>query len=861
MTPDPASHLIRLAPVVAWRRGTVPFAALHALTPNRTWALLTEVYELRQQRAAVRDRLLAVLRRTVPAVPRAPRRQLLRLGRDLFNDRVPAPESIMVAQALLARPHLAELRSWLRDRTRQDELLAMARSVVGDESRAGRRALATVAGMEDFQCAAQLTDRVMGRKAAAFAISAGQSGQTPRELRKVENTLVNLAYRAALKPSPFAGFTTVGLWRRGTDQTGTGPPRSARLTRVNRLLLDWIADVLAEHGDIDDLLDIRLNNTAVRAGGHLEFLTCPQYPPDPRSPGDRFASVLLHGPAARVVELLVDGPLAQHDLLGLMIAEGLDSTAARAVIEHLVACGACERSVGVPDQEPDYAATVAERLATDPHGASVLSVLVETERSFPAATPVQRVELLDAFAVAVDRLQHRYGLAEPHRDAMRTPVFEDVGQHSPPTNWSELHVYDNAGDFAWLHRFLPLFDDALLAWLGLYRAFVNLFGEATECADLLEFYRAYLSLSPVEARQLHSGWGDPCVTAVHKLRNQVTRWLRQESSRESVTLDPAWLDEICATYPAFVPPWESATHKVQVLSHPGGRTGLVLNEIRSGWGSFYARGCELAERAGGITPPHRETLRRHIAERAPRQADLVAVLGQNSNVHPRVTPFVLEYPGARCHADDNALRLRDLAVRADPVRRRLVLINRIDGEPITLMPLNHLHPAAAPDLYRFLYTFAPTARYKGDLWVPLVDRAAGEDGRSLRLPRVEVADIVVQRRTWLLPIEPVRAALAGPRDDVALLLAGLEWQRAHAIPERSFVRLAGPPSGDRPDKPHYVDIRNPFLLRALRNRVRAAGRATHLVLQECLPDVDSYGPGAVTRSAEEVAFEINLSVE
>src|SRR5439155_14066061 len=90
---------------------------------------------------------------------------------------------------------------------------------------------------------------------------------------------------------------------------------------------------------------------------------------------------------------------------------------------------------------------------------------------------------------------------------------------------------------------------------------------------------------------------------------------------------------------------------------------------------------------------------------------------QNFNLHPRLMPWEIEYPGCVANrAGGRVLTLRDLEVEADPALRRLRLVSRLDGLAIELQPQNLLHPSDAPSLYRFLLSFASTAQFRRGLW-------------------------------------------------------------------------------------------------------------------------------------------------
>jgi hypothetical protein len=175
------------------------------------------------------------------------------------------------------------------------------------------------------------------------------------------------------------------------------------------------------------------------------------------------------------------------------------------------------------------------------------------------------------------------------------------------------------------------------------------------------------------------------------------------------------LRDFVAGLPATLPAWRSTAYRVQFGVEDG--QGLaVVNGVTTGQGVFYSRFCDLRSRPGPDVWDLGTAVAAHLRRTRPRQTDLTAGLGLNFNLHPRLTAFELRYPGAVTRPGaTGVLSLTDVEVHADPARRRLTLVNRYDGEPLDLVPLNFLYPAAAPPLYRFLCGFAPTRTYRGGL--------------------------------------------------------------------------------------------------------------------------------------------------
>ncbi|MCZ9346808.1 lantibiotic dehydratase family protein, partial [Streptomyces sp. TRM76130] len=253
------------------------------------------------------------------------------------------------------------------------------------------------------------------------------------------------------------------------------------------------------------------------------------------------------------------------------------------------------------------------------------------------------------------------------------------------------------------------------------------------------------------------------------------------------------------------------------------------------------------------------------------------------NLHPRLSPHELVYPGSIARpGPSEPLTLADLFVHADHRRRRLQLVSARDGEPVDLVPLNFLYPAAAPGLYRFLCVFAPTRTYRGGLWEQLAS-ADARSGRAVppgpqRRPRVRLGGLVLDRASWSFPAQDVPEPGGGGEWDTEMLARFDRWRRAHGVPRHCFFQLiSAPPPGDGPGdvleetrrwalqarsarlhKPHYLDSRNPFLLQVLARQLTEAADGT-VIFRECLPSPADTSAAHPPQSAEEFFLEYTLS--
>lgn len=849
------------SPYVLFRRGTLGLPALAGLVPARTWELLAAAGACRAEREPLRIRLADALHATVPLVAGADRRAVLRLRRDVYNDRLPA------AVPPLPEGCRALLDEWTAACLRGADLDAQAELAYAAELDSARKTLAGVALGEDFQRGVQLSGEDVHREVTAYAADPFDTGRKLSRSRRAESTITSFAYRVVFKPSPFGAFTEIGAqpW-----DAAPAPGRRRARVRLSVGLLAWMTHQLHRVDGAGALLRVRLNNSLAVRGEHAVYVRRPLEGADDGFRPDQVIRARNSALVRMLVALLGEHDRTEDDLCAHLAEAGVAPDAVAGTVDQLVRAGLCHRGLGLPDQADRVAGEVAGLLRTVGTGqasacADVFTGLQRVEDDFATAQADRRTHLLTELRALVARFVHTVGCAPPAREAMRAALYEDVGTRARAGTWRPELLYRERDHLELLQRLVPLLDDATVEKLGLYAFFAARFGEDNPGVPVVELYEAFAALAPAEASAVMCGVGDAAAQRVLGLRREFLDWVRGQRADGELVLDPGCLARLAADLPPTVVPWRSAAYRVQIAGEL-----TVVNGITTGHGVFFSRYCDLL--AGGefdLAASLRATIARHI----PRQADITAALGLNFNLHPRLTPLEVVYPGSvQRPGAPGVLTLADLVVRADPATRRLDLVSTLDGEPVDLVPLNFLYPAAAPMLYRFLCAFAPTRTYRGGLWDQL-DRAGLAPADR---PRVRLGGLVLDRRSWRLPVAELPAAEGLERQELAALAEFDSWRRAAGLPRHAFFRVVAPPArtgGERDyaaetrrwarearsarlHKPHYLDTANPFLLRVLAKQARATPGGA-VVVQECLPAADGYASGA--GSAEEFFVEHTLT--
>jgi hypothetical protein len=872
---------VSFKPYMMWRRGMLPHGALASLVPSRTWELLAEIEDAAAPRQELAGRIGDRLYALVPTLAVGDRPGVLRVRRDLHNDRLPPAEAIRAVGAALDAGDRAALDEWRQLREADERRRANAAKMLVAELTEARRQLARVAAGTHFLQGIQLSGTHLYRSVRDYVaeIARGVPARLSKRLRQTEQSIVRYAYRMALRTTPFGAFTDLGAgpWH---VQTCAAEACERHLIRLNRGLLGWMVGELRRIEGADRVLQLRLNNTALRTPDHIQVFSRSARDSGDSYLAERVVQVRAVAPVQVLVDALANGPRVKAEVVQRLVDRGVRADQASVLVDRLVEAGLCHQDLALPDQATRVAGAAAARLRTVSTPAAdtcagIFERLQEIEDGFGTAAIDERDRLLASVDEQLDTFGNLTG-ARMSEELARTFVFEDVSAGRPPLTWRPDLVERQRDRFLQLQQFLPLFDDAVFSRLGMYRWFTARYGEDGRCDDLLTAYRAFAEMSPADVTAVMRGTRDPIATEIRAQRRAVLRRLgdRVAAAGEAPTLDlgDAFVEEIIKALPRAVRPWTEASFRLQIVPGADGEGPLlVVNDASAGHGVFFSRFCDLMETSADGAWSLRRSLRETIAQNGPRQADLAGVFGFNVNLHPDLAPLEIVYPGSVGQSDD-ALTLRDLALEADPVDRTLRVVNRRDGQPIDLVPLNFLLPLAAPMLYQFLCVLAPLHDWRRGFW----DRLRDESRREYAyLPRLTLGGLVLDRRRWSVPSSDVRAL--GDRsaaETLDTLAAVRRWQDERRIPRECFFRtsrLVDPePSGDwmaqtrqafdgsvPRRKGQYLDFRNPLLVRLLADAAQGAGERV-VILQECLPPTAVYR-GDERASAEEFLIESRLS--
>ncbi|MFE1361548.1 lantibiotic dehydratase [Streptomyces harbinensis] len=893
------------------RLGGLPVESVRRLRAPGARAWADEVLERTARLAAegerVGDLLHELVGRTGTAdTDAAARRTLLRLRREVFNNRLPHAAGTGLALVEGLDPATgAALAGWLTARRELERRTAEGEDLLREETAAARAALRELAAEERLRAGLLLASPALDGQLDGHL----RNPKDDKRARKIERSLLAYLYRTAAKTSPFATFTGVALGEftgpaggDGTDGTDRAAGTTGRVLdaagpwrshpRLNVLALGRVAEAIAadpaRRADLPVTLAsgwgreedrVRYVRRWVTAGDDDTAVTFDTVK-------DRLFFLRRSGALERMLGLFERRPVLRHGELAAWLAEV--SGAGPAEVDRYLGALLDVGMVQIPalrtqvhDTDPLRAFQDSLRTLGRPWADRVAAALDAPAAAldrYPHAAPAERRTLLAELRGQLAGLQRELGATTPR--VPRTLLYEDAlapDVRTPRAAW-ERPV---ATGLRAVERVLPAFDLTLPQRITFQGFFLARYGRGGRCDDLLklvhdfheDFFDQYLSFTSRRTAFDEQGryvpepnWlGLPALTAVDAARRAFAdgmraRWERHTTDSDTNTdtgkgpgagdelvLDAALLDDVAAALAPAAPARPLYSHHVQLAGDLA-----VLNRSYGGLSFPFSRFTHCLGEATTAA------LRERTRALTPDGAVFAEVTGgpvtSNLNLHARLTDYEIVCPGETSGVPEaDRLHLDDLYLEHDTAADRLALRSaRLGGTEVIPVYLGYLVPLALPEIPRTLLLLSPSSMAPVDVWggVP----AAEPDEGVTRRPRVRHGDLVLARRSWSAPaaVLPLRApGTAEPE----WFLGWHRWRRRHRLPARVFVTVADSGArGATGAKPQYLDFDSPLSLAAFEALLKSP--AARAVFREALPDEDA----AHTRT-ERGTHVAELSVE
>ncbi|MET9974325.1 lantibiotic dehydratase [Streptomyces microflavus] len=821
------------------------------------------------------------------------RRALLKLRRDIFNNRLPATDS---ADRVLDRVHSLDpaaastLADWLTGRRALDGRLGAGAGLLAAETGRSREALRALAGHERLRRGLLLASPALDAQLDAYRKQPPSAGARPdKKQRKIERSLLSYVYRTACKTSPFSTFTGVALGSLGGSAGLRLRVEEEWRTqaRLNVVALGRLADAViadpARRADLpvapasgwgrdDDR--VRYVRRWVTAGDDDTAVTFDAVK-------DRLFFLRRSGTLDRLLTLFEErsGTVLRYGDLVEWLAR--DQGAAREECEQYLGALLDVGMVQVPclrtevhDTDPLRAFQGALRGLERPWADRLADRLEEPARCverFADASADERRALLDALRAGLRAVQEEE-LGADRAKVPQTLLYEDAaagGGTEPddagpgpgpakasrtvqldPDAWQELA----ARPLAAVERVLPAFDLTLPQRITFEGFFLARYGRGGRCDDLLklvhdfheDFFDQYMTFTATRTAYDADGTYVPEVNwlGLDRLRAldtaRRTFTARMTALREAagpgaaeLRLDDAFLAEVAAELDGLAADFAPMSHHLQIADRPGDPL-VVLNRSYGGVSFPFSRFTELFD---GLD----ERLFAGTEAIVPEGAVLAEVTGgpvtSNLNLHGRLTPYEIVCPGERGTLEaEFRISLDDLHLVHDPEAGRLVLRSaRLDREVIPVY-LGYLVPLALPELPRTLLLLSPTSMAPLNVWAGVPEGTPDEGGVTSR-PRVRHGSLVLSRRSWSAPAAALPLHRAGAPED-GWFLDWHSFRREHGLPDRVFATVSDTGArGATGAKPQYLDFDSPLSLSAFEALIKTP--QARVVFREALPDEDA----------------------
>jgi hypothetical protein len=864
------------------RTAAVPVSALADLRYDKTWPSVSRAAELDCWLRSEGRRLADELHDVIGTVTGPARGELVALRRAVYGQRRPSERAWNPAvRAHLSTDTAERISLWVLRHQLHRELMAELPAIRERENDVVTARLREQLATPAFRFGLAQGSPVLSEQLGKW-LDGAPGADVPQ--RQSVLRLAKYLARAAAKTSPYSTFTISGIVPQ-REAAGlleiTGELRWTSSVELNVWLARRIVHAIATSAPHRGSLQVRPNPSLVEDDERYRFLSVAD---GSAVAGTRRVAALdaclarAGDPAGCTVDEL---GAHLHDLDG-----DLEPAAVRRFVDRVIEGGLLCLRMPFPDQADGHLGALADWMeGTGPLTPQAREVVVGARAvntalaEYPAHDDVRARERARGWVGAqVVELMHRAGAPDPDHAPRKNVFHENAVFVEPPAGFAP-QAWDPLGEqLATVRKLLCAVDPAVSIRAAVTDVFVDRYGEGAR-VRWLDFYQ-HLNDAMVNGCGVLSG---PELTALRDgptmavpqawwmlpyAREQATRidrvteliFSRAAADGPEVTLTET---ELASRLAFETGPMDSiACYGHLVDGAPDRPAGFVLNGVISGYGR-------------GLSKVHRTLCQAGVADRFPEWGtterapggellvELDSLFGSSLNLRSRATRFELDYPLTTPGRDPaDRIPLSDLEVVHEPGSARLRLRAAGLGEWVRPMHGGLMATFWLPEPLRNLITlFGPTHTMMHaaiPLFLPRGGAAAPEsvpfDGLSGRIretPRISVGDVVLARRSWVVPA-PLVPRRSGGESDESYWVRLAAWHRDHGLPERYYARSAQLSSvawdpTQKSRKPTYVDLGSWHLV-ALLERTMAepqdSGGGGMLVLTEALPepaDAPRYG--------------------
>ncbi|RDZ28628.1 lantibiotic dehydratase [Lysobacter silvisoli] len=852
---------------------------------DRAWAQLTE---LRERSAALAPDVCDRLALVVPSVlDVGDRRRVLELRRALHNGR-PAKASELEAGGKYAD---AELYARIVELDGVHATLATAQQAFAAafdrELADGAQSIHLLLESMNLQLALSYNnEKLLTRLHKHYG--EGAAPTDAKTARNLEDSLLQFFARASTKTSPLSSLTLnrVGHWQgeEGASESRLSNRIERRVEAKAALMRHIVESWLRDYAKATQAFPLALNPTVREADGKLELQTV--------SAGKDFIGRIwgtgvdiakfdanpVLACVRHALEESDDDSLPAQALVARIcaLAPKLPPPAVEGYVRKLYEIGYLVARTGLHEQTDtlEWIAGVEAALddGTDDAFRTALARLRANLEVMRGDDLERRIQASRDIDPSIYYLATAAG-ARVGGYLYRTPYYENCYYAGDDADLSIGAIDAYREEFELIQQLNRVVDANYLVHTSLCDYFVSRFGEQGVCTDVQRFieefdaaYAPLVSEGKMDAEGVAAS--SPRTLALTRAKRAFEDHLRQQLGQgRDIRLEPEALRGIVSMLPPGMRNRRASySYLVQPFKSDGG-DGVVLNQIYGGRSGILSRFCEVLDDDGMAR------LRAYLGKgsESGRHAELGGVFGFNANRHPAMSGLELVVPPfAPSYPHTGKLALADLHLVYVPAEHRLEFRDR-DGRAIDIWYHGLLTPVMLPAVQRTIaLAFSEGPCFLAANALAKAKEASGSD--VLYSPRIALGNVVISRRSWTLAY----STCPDPSMPAArFYLAIRDWQKAHGLPQRFFVRALLAGTGERARisrysamkeinfkdlKPFYVDLRNPRFVRLLQNMLKR--HTLSLMVTELLPDFDDHASSVEGEThVSELHFELTSNLE
>jgi hypothetical protein len=848
-----------IAPYVLFRIAALPLSALSILRGGRAAQIDLELQVLsanqRKEADKLCDRLYA---RISGETNRALRLALLKAKRAIFNcDPVDVDTAALICTS---SPSLGnQLSSWNSGTASYAQLSREGEDALAREYTNLPRALRVLWSHSPLRASIAVAQPRLYR----ILSTEMDKPQVSSRLTKSERTFLSYCYRSGTKTSPFSAFANIAY---GFLDTIPVKQRAARLDSIQSEFTIRIAVLrklilrLLQEPFVLESAPMRANPTNTKVGQEIICVAASASFHEGVFSSKEFVGAVDYQPLLTlIVNALTDtNNVAERNALLRQISDASTTPLAtlECVLAKLVKAGLLS-----PATAFDFTSTsalekwLAQTLATPPEISSAFFGIEELLDTFDINDPASIATGISELQLRLDSL---FKFLRMEERADEATLLNHKTYYSMPREVStqDVSIFEKA--FQRISGILPLFNTQFSWNAELTDFFIKRHGRSCAEENPISLYYEFSNRFPAGKHPFSTLDSElPVVNLLTNSRNSLLGELRNlaATADDSIELTAEFFDRWTTNAEPFRTSSVAASAAFLGQIYPDDLTSqsrFVLNKVITGYGMMQASWASSnPTNAGGARL--RFALEKTIQGLSENIefVELVGNFGFDGQLHPRITPRCIIYPGEANLLARASIDWLSLGVKYEAEWNRVILFDKSTVR--TIMPLHFgtLSPIFFPPFYRFINALGPCFAPDLSLLEFLEMRVSDDERSKVRVyPRITHDTVVLLRRSWCIPVNCLPQLNGLSPFDRFRGLRG--WARKLNLPQHVFVtpmltsELVQRPHGgtwpSRLRKPFFVDW-DAYSSHEIFDRFARAGTGT-VVITEMLPMISGNQPGS-----------------